>query len=219
MRDSKVIGGLAGLVILASVAGLSLSLQGGFGPRFDSQCYAAAGWGMAQQAIRLLKPGGKVVVITRDTASFKNPATDIQLAGFKKALQTAHVSIDHVLALQVDPLRPVQVPPGDFLELIRKTSPDDVIVSFMGPPLLDEAQRGRLGQARPAIVAFCSGRLADTADLPALFSQGLLQTAVIARRTDQRGSPTPSSPQGWFDRSFAVVTASDPSALTGIASP
>ena len=216
MRDSKIIGGLAGMVILGSVAGLSLALQGGFGPSFDSKTYEASGWGVAQQALHLLKPGGRVVVVTRDTTAFKNPATDIQLAAFKKVLQAARVPIESILALQVDPLRPVRVPSGDFLQLIRKTSADSVIVSFMGPPLLDEAQRRQLGEAKPEIVAFCSGSLAETVDLTALFSQGLLQAAVITRRNGPRGSATPSSLQGWFDQSFAVVTASDPGALSGI---
>jgi len=209
MRDSKVIGGLAGLVILGSVAGLVLALGGGLGPRMDSRPHEAAGWGVAQQAIKLLKPGGKVVVIVRDTTSFKNPATDYQLAGFKKALQAAHVSIDTINALKVDPLRPVRVPSGDFLELLRKTPSSSVIVSFMGPPLLDEAQRRRLGENKPGIVAFCSGSLPETIDLPGLFGQGLLQAAVVSRRIPRSKSARPSGPQGWFDQSFDVVTAAD----------
>jgi len=216
MRDRKVIGGLAGLVIAGSVAALGLTLRGGFGPHFDPQPHEAGGWGMAQQAVRLLKPGGQVVVIMRDTSVFKNPATDAQFAGFKKALQAAHVPIEAIHALQVDPLRPVGVPPGDFLELIRKTPHASVIVSFMGPPVLTEAQRKRLGDSKPGIVAFCSGSMPETMDLPTLFGQGLLQAAVITRRTAPASPSLPSGLPARFERWFTVITAADLTSLPGV---
>lgn len=219
MRDSKVIGGLAGLVILGSVVGVVFELGAGLGPRLDSRPHEAAGWGMAQQTLRLLKPGGQVIVLKRDTSVFKNPATDIQLASFKKALQASHVAIATVHSFQVDALRPVEVPPGDFLEIIRKTPPTDVIVSFMGPPVLSENQRSRLGEAKPGIVAFCSGSLPERVDLAALCGQGLLQAAVISRRADGTAGSRPSSLQGWFDQSFSVITGTDAANAQGASAP
>ena len=104
---------------------------------------------MAQQTLRHLKPGGQVILITRDTTTFENPATDVQLASFRKTLRKARVTVGLIQSLQVDPLRPMEVPSGDFQELIRKAPKGSVIVSFMGPPpLLSSAQRQHLEETK-----------------------------------------------------------------------
>jgi hypothetical protein len=168
---------------------------------------------MARQALEFMQPGGRITVITRDTTAFKNPAADLQLASFKRAVSQAHGTMGSVIALQVDPLRPVEVPSGDFQDLIRATPQGSVIVSFMGPPLLSEAQRNQLGEIKPAIVAFCSGSLPQRVDLRPLFEQGLLKAAVISKPSPAPADPSPSSLQGWFDRYFTVVTAANAAAL------
>jgi hypothetical protein len=178
----------------------------------EPEPYEAAGMTLAKQALALLQPGGQITVIVRDTATFPNPASDVQLSSFKKAIRP-RATIGSVVALQVDPLRPVEVPPGDFFELIRKTPKGSVIVSFMGPPLLNAEQRTHLREIQPAIVAFCSGNLCRQVDLRELFIQGLLHAAVVSRRTPTVGLP-PKDMQGWFDRSFVAIT---PENLTTLA--
>src|SRR5262249_110499 len=156
-RESKVITSIAGLVTLGGVVTIYLTARGGFGPRMDPKPHEAAGQVLAQQALALLKPGGEITVLARDTSAFRNPAVDVVVQSFREGIQRAHGSIKTVQRLQVDPLRPVEVPAGDFFELIRKTPKGSVIVSSMGPPLLSEGQRMRLGEINPSIVAFCSG--------------------------------------------------------------
>jgi hypothetical protein len=151
---------------------------------------------MAQQALAWLEPGGQITIITRDTTTFKNPASDIQLAGFRKAINQAHAAIRSIHELQVDPLRPIAVPSSDFCEVIRNTPQGSVIVSFMGPPVLTGADRSRLGEIQPAIVAFCSGSLPESVDLRSLFEEGLLQAAVVV---DRRGS----------EQAFLTLTATN----------
>ena len=188
--------------------------RGGFGPGFNPKPHEANGWVMARQALDLLKPGGQIIAITRDTAAFKNPASDAQWAGFSELLSERHVSVTKTLALQVDPLRPVEVPPGDFFELIRKAPAGAVIVSFMGPPLLSEAQLRQLGDSKPRIVAFCSGNLPERVDLKILFDQGLLQAAVISRKSPVRVASPPKDLQAWFDQFYQAVTPSSMGNLT-----
>jgi len=214
MRDSKVIQALAGVIALSSVMAMAITLRGGLSPEVERQPHQAAGWAMAKQALSLLKPGGQVMLITRDTAEFKSPATDVLLAGFKKELRKAGKSIDVVQTLQVDPLRPMEVPPGDFLEWIRKSPSGSVIVSFMGPPLLSEAQRKQLREIKPAIVAFCPGGFPDRINLRAVFDQGLLHAAIVSRRDSSSSAVKPRSTQAWFDQHFAVVTAANVSEMT-----
>jgi len=196
------------VVVLTTIAAwslLCLSLHGGLGPRVDRGPYEASGRLMAQQALAWLEPGGQITIITRDTTTFKNPASDIQLASFRKTINQVHAAIRSLHELQVDPLRPIAVPSIDFCEVIRNTPPGSVIVSFMGPPLLTEADRYRLGDIQPAIVAFCSGSLPELGDLRSLFEQGLLRAAVV----DRRGS----------EQSFLTLTATnlaDMSAWQGV---
>jgi len=208
-RDSKAVVVIAAITALASWALIYFTAHGGFGPGINPKPHEAAGYVLAQQALSLLKPGGQITVIARDTSAFKNPASDILLKNLRKTIQQGGGSISSVQLLQVDPLRPVEVPGGDFFELIRKTPKGGVIVSLMGPPLLSETQRKQLGEINPAIVAFCSGSLSEQVDLRTLFDEGLLHAAVVSRRTPAGGSSAPGDLRGWFDRWFVTVTAAN----------
>jgi len=156
------------------------------------------------------------MVIARDTATFKQPAAEIQWNSFKEEIRRANVTIGAAQFLQVDPLRPLQVPPGDFFEMIRKTPAGNVVVSFMGPPLLTEEQRGQLGTLKPKIVAFCPGGLVDAIDLRALFDQQLLHAAVVSRRDSGRSPPGDKGFADSFDRLYLLVTGAN---LSGLEDP
>jgi hypothetical protein len=208
MQDSPAIATVAGLVTLGAAAAVFFSRPGALPPGIDPHPHQAVGTVLAQQALRLLQPGGQLILIVRDTAAFPNPASDIQLASFKRTIRTANAPITSILALQVDPLRPVEVPPGDFFELIKKTPKGSVIVSFMGPPLLSPEQCLRLKEIKPAIVAFCSGNLPQRLNLKAFFEQGLLHAAVVSRHAPL-ATPPSQGLQGWFDQSFLAITPSN----------
>jgi hypothetical protein len=184
-----------GVVIIAAWFFVGVSLKGGLGPHVDADPYEVSGALMAQQALALLESGGQIAIIARDTTTFSNPASDIQLASFLKTIEQAHATIGTIRKLQVDPLRPIAVPSSDFCELIRNTDRGSVIVSFMGPPRLTDRERAGLGAIQPAIVAFCSGSLPELVDMRSLFAQGLLEAAVV----DKRGSEQP----------FLMLTASN----------
>ncbi len=189
---------VAGSAIITAWSLFCFSLHGGLGPSVDARPHEASGRLMAQEALAWLAPGGQITVIARDTAAFKNPATDIQLASFRKTIGRAGAAIHSLHLLPVDPLRPMAVPSSDFCEVIRHTPEGSVIVSFMGPPRLTQAERFRLGEINPAIVAFISGSLPESADLRLLFQQGLLQAAVL----DRRGAERP-------EQSFVTITATN----------
>jgi hypothetical protein len=138
---------------------------------------------------------------------------DILLEAFKKKVRGASAEIAVVHRLQVDPLRPVQVPPGDFYEFIRRAPPGGVIVSFLGPPLLLQKQRERLGAIKPKIVAFCTGDAGGAVNLEALFSSGLLHAAVVRRPANPNGARAPAT----FDELYATVTAGNVSQFAPVA--
>ena len=189
----------AGSVTVAAWVFLGLSLRGG-GTHVDAVPCEESGRLMAAQAMALVEPGGDITVIARDTSSFSNPASDIQLASFLKEVQKAHGVIAAIRKLQVDPLRPIGVPSSDFCDLIRGTPPGSVIVSFMGPPLLTDAERSLLGPIQPAILAFVSGRQPELVNMASLFQQGLLRAAIVDR----------AGPGGLFQ----TLTASNVAVLT-----
>jgi hypothetical protein len=206
------VGILAGLTVLSAWGVAYVSIRP-WGPRLDGRPHEATGRVLAQQALALLQPGGQVAIIARDTSVFRNPASDRQLAGFRQALAKGGARIRATHALQVDPLRPVEVPPGDFLEIIRSTPKGDVIASFMGPPLLTPAQQRQLGEVKPAIIAFCSGRLPELVNLRALFDQGLLHAAVVEKPATPPASPRSGAPREASDSPFLAVTATNLAAL------
>ena len=217
MRDNKAMAVLAGLTTLGAAVGAFLATHE-LPPRINPKPDEALGWFMAKEALNLLKAGGEITVIVRDTAAFPNPAADIQLAGFKAVIRQAHGPEVLVHAFQVNPLRSVEVPAADFIGIIAKAPKGSVIVSFMGPPLLTEEQRGGLGEIKPGIVAFCSGSLPDQIDLRALFEKQLLHAAVVCRRNPGPSSVEPKDLQGWFDKCFQSATAGNLAALEPAAS-
>ncbi len=205
MKDSKPVSIAAGGVLLVSLGALFV-FWGGMPPRVDTRVHEEIGRALAQEALQLLKPGGKIAVVTRDTDAFKQPAADISLQSFAREVGRAGASLAAVQKLQDDPLRPVQVPGGDFFELIRRGAAGDVIVSFMGPPLLTEEQRSSLGEIKPRIVAFCPGNLPAYINLRLLAEQKLLHAALLSR-PQKPGPATAAATQATFNDLYVRADA------------
>jgi phosphoribosylaminoimidazole carboxylase (NCAIR synthetase) len=119
-----------------------------FRPRIDRTMHAAIGKALAREAISLSQPVSQITLITRDTEEFPQPALDVLLASFKREVRRAQIKIAAMQLVQADPLRPLDVPPGDFFELLRRSPAEHIIVSLLGPPLLTGEQRSRLGRVR-----------------------------------------------------------------------
>ena len=178
-----------------------------FGPPVDRKLHSEIGRVLAKEALSLLRPGGQITVITRDTEAFPQPALDILLKSFQQEVRRGGKITVGTQTIQLDPLRPVEVPPGDFYELIRRSTAERIIVSFLGPPVLSKEQRGALGRVKPKIIAFCSGNLAETLDLSELFSAGLLQVALINRPASPATGDTPPNRCSTSERLYTVVRA------------
>lgn len=214
MRPNRPITIIAAVAALSSWVAIALQLSNGFGPRFEPAVPREIGRVLADQAAARLKSGGTITVITRDTLSFKNPASDALLESFRAELRSKNAKIDQLETIQIDPLRPVAVPSGDFLQWIKKAPKGSVIVSFMGPPVFTDAQLAQVGEIRPALIALCSGPVRDQLDLRGLFAQGLLQAAVVTRRPVIKNSQPPATDREAFNRQYLEVTSADLSALS-----
>jgi hypothetical protein len=200
-RGKKTRGILAALVTLAAWAVILLSICQ-LPPGFDRGPHRALGQVLGQEALKLQQPGGRVILITRETGTFKAPAFDAQAEGLRQTLKKARADISATRLVTVDPLRALGVPPGDFLELLRKGSDKDVIVSLLGPPVLDAGQLTKLDSNHPRVIAVCSGAMPRRIDLKRLFDEKLLHVAVIS--LDE-----PAGAASEFDRHFKLITAAN----------
>jgi len=211
-RHPAVISASVGIIFLAWAVIHFTTTEGP--PRFDAGPHRALGEVLAREALKVHESGKRLILITRETDQFKAPAFEAQLAGFEETLAKAGVKITTRRLLKVDPLRLPAVPPGDFAELLRKADEKDVIVSLLGPPILDDTQVDRLGKKRPHVLAVCSGTVPQRVDLRQLFKWKLMEVAVVSRDTPV-GHPGGGT-QAEFDRMFTLVTAANLSDLPAV---
>ncbi len=206
---------VASLIIVGALGCLFFSLHE-FGPDFDPKPHEALGQVMAEEAAKLVESGGRVIVIARSTAIFRNPAADVQWQSFYRSIQKAKLIIAATNIFKINPILLVRVPPGDFVEILRRASESDVVVSFLGPPVLNAEQLGRLGEPRPKVLALCAGSMPSQINLKQLFQMRLLHVAIISRKNAALSSPPPTGPAGWFEQLYLVVT---PANLADLPSP
>ena len=214
MAKTKLINWSAGATIAAGLVWLYMF----FNPRppgIDRALHKTVGQVMASEAIKLLDSSGRIIVVARAKEPFEVPAAAAQLDAFMRAVEKSGKTATQRL-LKVDPLRVTGVPPGDFLDVIRQAKPNDVVVSFLGPPLLSDDQLRRLGAKRAHIVALCSGAMPTQVDLRRIFDTQLLRTAVISR-TNAPAQATATDANGAFNQMFAVVTLANLTELPPLA--
>ena len=174
----------------------------------------ALGQVMAEEAAKLASAGGRLTLITWDTSISRNPSAEFQMKGFHRALREAGLALAATNAVKLDPLRLVRVPPAAFLDILNKQSDNDVVVSFLGPPVLNAQQLAKLGDKKPRVIALCSGAMPRQIDLKELFGQNLLQVAIISRPSPFASAAAPSNnPRDWFDRFYQVITPANLSEL------
>jgi len=144
-------------------------------PTINKTVYVQVGRTLAIEGLKLLKPGGKFMIITRDTEEYRQPAMALARASLEREIRRAGAEIRSIEAIQLDPIRPVEVAAGDFYELLRRCSVADVVVSLLGPPILSEEQRMKLGHSKANVVALCP----TAANAEQLLRTGWLQVALV----------------------------------------
>ena len=148
-------------------------------PSVNKKLHSEIGRNIASEALKSLKPGGKISIITRDTDAFPQPELTILMNRLEQEIRRAGAEINTIQHLQRDPIRPNEVPSGDFYELLRRSREGDVIISLMGPPLLLPEHREKVGQPKAAVVALCHSGSAEATKIEGLLSAGLLKAAIL----------------------------------------
>jgi hypothetical protein len=96
-----------------------------------------------------------------------------------------------------------------FLELLR-AYPDASIVSFVGTPISQPEDFGKLPQPMPPVLAVVTYGV-QTRDL---LQRGIIQVAIVPRfTTPQNPDREPTMRREWFDKFYTVVTKTNASEL------
>lgn len=208
MRDHR---GIQAVSLLATAAGAAamvlFAVSRNVAPSDDAVPAAEIGRALAAETLSRVAPGGRVVVFARDTSEFPQPSADLALSAFRGALAEAGHAEAALRLVAEDPLRPLRVPEGDVFDVLRRSKPGDVVVSFLGPALLSEEQRNALGDGpRASVVAFCPGAIPAVMDLRRIAGMGLLHGAVLAR-TPVPATGKPSDRRPAFDTLYRRADA------------
>ncbi len=192
------------VLILAAVA-LLASRHYFSTPNIEARPHAGIGGALAERVIQL---GGKgrIALMVPDTSEGKFPGAAIQLKAFHAALRRANLTVTLTNLVKIDPNRVLRAPPGDFADLLRKFTDADVVVSLLGPPVLNGDQKARVGEKHPKIIAVCTGDLPKQVNLKTIFSEQFLHAAVISRPGVGLTPPTSENPADWFQHYFLWVT-------------
>jgi hypothetical protein len=192
-------------VIIVSAGILFLRFVG-LPPRIDARPHIGIGEALAEQAAKLVGSGGKITLIAPDNSVHRHPGAEVQLKIFFKALRRANLTVSATNLIKLDPLRLVRVPPDDFVNLLRKQSEADVIVSLLGPPIPTPEQKGRLPAKHGRVVAVCSGDMPRQVNLKSLFEDNLLHAAIVSRTSPAISLPPTDDPQLWFQHFYQTIT-------------
>ena len=206
MRMQKVKTGLSLVTIIASLVFLGFRFFGP-PPRIDARPHRGMGEVLAEQAVKALGDGGHIVLIAPDTTVFRWPGPEAQMKAFYRALHKANMTVSLTNLVKLDPGRLVHVNPDDFVNVLRKLSETDVVVSLLGPPTPNAEQRARLNGKHARVIAVCVGDMPKQINLSGLFDDGLLQAAIVSRPTPAIGLPQTNDPKLWFDHFYEFVAS------------
>ena len=202
MRQIKIVASV--LLMLVAVA-LLASRYYFPTPKIEALPHAGIGEALAER-VRQFGGKGRVVLIVPDTSEGKFPGAALQLEAFHAALRRANLTVALTNVVKIDPNRVLRAPPGDFADLLKKLTDADVVVSLLGPPVLNGDQKARIGERHPKIIAVCTGDLPRQVNLKTIFAEQFLHAAIISRPGVGLTTPTSDNPADWFQHYFLWVT-------------
>ena len=208
-RTKKLIFAIVGIVGASAVF---LVTRSGGPPANAVGPMSAVGQIAAEETAKLLGSGGRVVVVHNPTLYVASPLLRGQFDAFEATIKRQRgITVTATEAVQGKDLSSAGgLTASKYTDLVEKYPDAEVIVSFVGPPILNGSQIKSLPQKHPSFVAVSlSG-----APLKRLFEENVIQVAIINRlEPAPPSSSQPKTVRDWFDQLFLVVTASDASSL------
>jgi len=181
-------------------------------PSPELRPHEALGEALAQEAAKIAA-GGRVVVIALDNTDFKNAAAVAELKAVERGLKKANLATAATILVKLDPLRLPRVPANQFYDVLRKYTEKDVVISLLGPPVLDPNQRANLPPKLPQVIAACTGDMPKQLPMKKLFETGMVRVAIISRPDAGASGPHTGGPAEWFSHFYQVIGAANMSEL------
>ena len=187
----------------------------GHKPNITQGLHEAIARRAALETGELLGHKGKIVVVALDKGSPPIPSAEEEFTAFIQALgQTGEVVVVSVKRVDTELIRKTVdnqffgMPYDVYLDVLAGYPNVDAIVSFLGGPLLTDAELATLPKNRPRFVAVQG--LGFGGNLKKLFEKDVIQLAIMF----QYDIPTPkttssASGQEVFDRGYVVVKTSN----------
>lgn len=178
--------------------------------KVDAGPYTALGEMAGQITADLFTEGGRLVLIINQADRDPSTAVGAAIQAFQQRVKakpgiqlvaTETIEVPEVMVSGSEPLSPAKL-----LELINKNATADVMVSFVGMPRLTAEHISQLPARRPKLVTAVSYNPPSRA----LFQQGILNAAIIAR---PGAKATGATPQEIFDANYLVITVQNAEAL------
>lgn len=214
MAQSKTIRSIAVVVLILSSAVLGVTLFPP-GPSFDPAPHRALGVAAAEEILKLQAgAGGRILLIDRDPNLFhQSRAIAAHLRALHETLARSGQRIAVTNFIKTDPNRLLAAPPGEFFELLRRTKSIDVVVSFLGPPMLKAEQAQLLKGEQARVLAFCPGNVPRQSDLAQLFRLRVVQAAIVDQPHPVTKGGENEMPRATFDRLYRIVTSENAAEL------
>lgn len=179
--------------------------------KFNVGLHQRIGEVLAEQTAKLIGTKGKVVTIAIETREW--PELKKQLEAFNAAL--VKLGDYEVREYELDSKDQPKYSVGSglsgrrYVRVVNKNTDAAVFVSFIGAPSFKEGDREQLSVVPKLIVESRS-----TDDVASLFSQGLLDVAVVSRfHFPAPSAEAPNTPDEWFAKQYQIVTTKTASAL------
>ncbi len=207
------------LAIAASIASI-IYTQMSHTPKVDGRHYIAIGQVMAEETARVLEDKGEILLICNATAP-KGSIMDQQMTTFKETLgKRGGISIKATQTLEAG----VEARAGPdmglshdaFLKLLEANPGISGIVSFVGLPMLQDADIAKLGTERPKIVVYSQMGMG----MKKLLETNAIDVAIMPRMLVAPPSPTskpstkkPVTLRECFDLYYQIFTSENASSL------
>jgi hypothetical protein len=180
------------------------------GPKEDVRAAHGLGQRMAEETVRLLPQGGKVVVVAWDRgySPIRMQEQSAQLKSFRRFMgrhrqQIDLAAIEWVDLDQVD--RATGRLKGVFSDVLEKHPDASIVVSMIGVPDIERVEIEKLGRKLPAFVVVTD---MQEKTLEPFFQNSLVTVAIVPRLepvTDEEHHHEPVTASEWFERSYKVI--------------
>jgi len=200
LKNSTLVGVLAAIVTVVLVG--RLIYKGlDHNPKVNVEPFAMLGSMVAQETSRLLPSGGKVVVLSVDTAKYKIATLDTLLSAFKKGLK-GNITVSSVeklripattfMAISSGSLVPPagQFAPGQFQKIVQGENSADAVISFVGLPPSLSSSSGELQQKHSKIIVVSE----RDPELLNLLRSRMIDLAIVPRAEPANDKGSKNSP-------------------------